>query len=64
MPLARYKVLRDGETWSLGYPTKSSAQAAAKRLKQTSPGGKYTVSEMNARDYETLADLEKLERGT
>jgi hypothetical protein len=61
-----YKIIRKGggqeHVWSLGYPTKGSAQAAARRLNKTSPNaGTYTVHPMTGKDYETLAELERLQ---
>lgn len=59
----KYKVLRDGALWSVGYPTKRAATAAARRLNKTSPhGGKYTVETMTRKDYAILNQLEKLEQ--
>lgn len=59
----RYKIMRarlDGKTfdlWSVGYPTKSAAQAAARRLNGNSRGGVFKVAEMTPADYDIMNDL-------
>jgi hypothetical protein len=65
----RWKVVRNNtETWSVGYPSKAAAAAAAKRLNTTSqhpphwPEGKFRAAPMTTPDYETLASLEADER--
>lgn len=60
-----WKIIRTGagghETvWSLGYPTRRAAEAASGRLSQTS-GGKFHVEAMKGRDYDLLAELEKIQ---
>ncbi len=57
-----YKVERDGEVWSLGYPTKSSAQAAARRMnKYCGPHPRFTSAEMTPADYVILTTLEDID---
>jgi hypothetical protein len=57
----RYKVLRDGEVWSVGYPTAKSAQAAARRLNQgCASNGRFTSRAMDPVDHQILDSLEQL----
>ncbi len=56
----RYKVEREGQVWSLGYPSLKAAQRAARRLNQYSPhAGRHKAAEMAPEDYETLRNLEE-----
>jgi hypothetical protein len=56
----RYKVLRDGDVWSLGYPSAKSAQLAARRLNQgCASNGRFTSRAMDPADYQILASLEE-----
>lgn len=57
----RYKILRDGRLWSLGYPTKTSAQAAARSLnKSCGPHPQFVTAPMTRQDYKILRDEEVL----
>lgn len=58
--MKRYKVLREGVNWSLGYPSKGSAEAAARRLNAGSPrlDRVFTCKEMSPVDYRLIASLE------
>lgn len=51
--------LKTTDLWSLGYPTKAAASAAARRLNSESPS-RFFVEKMTAED-ETLAS--RLEEG-
>lgn len=60
----RYKVERNlpGEksyrTWSVGYPTKKAARAAARRLNQERPVCRFRAAVMDPEDYAILASME------
>lgn len=58
--MKRYKVLRDGTNWSLGYPSEGAAEAAARRLNagSPSPAPLFTSKEMSPVDYRLIASLE------
>jgi hypothetical protein len=56
----RYKVLRNGEVWSLGYPSKGSAEAAARRLNKGHPRHPiFTSRPMDPYDFEIMRGLEE-----
>lgn len=45
-------------TWSLGYPTRRAASAAAGRLRKTSPQ-RFWVEKMTAEDEALASELER-----
>ena len=51
--------LKTTDTWSLGYPTKSAAQAAARRLGSSSPS-RFFVEKMTPEDEKLARRLEEL----
>lgn len=50
-------MLKTTDLWSLGYPTKSAAQAAARRMNQQSPS-RFFVERMTPKDHALAKTLE------